>query len=55
MKKLFSLLMVALLVGTMASCSGGTSKKGKATTEDSIAAEFGKLLGLNMKLSLIHI
>ncbi len=49
MKKLFSLLMVALLVGTMASCSGGTSKKGKATTEDSIAAEFGKLLGLNMK------
>ena len=48
MKKLFSLLMVALLVGTMASCNGGTGKK-KATAEDSIAAEFGKLVGLNLK------
>lgn len=35
----------------MASCNGGTGKK-KATAEDSIAAEFGKLVGLNLKQML---
>ncbi|MBQ9584558.1 MAG: FKBP-type peptidyl-prolyl cis-trans isomerase [Muribaculaceae bacterium] len=51
MKKLFSLLMVALLVGAMASCNGnksGTSKTSKL--EDSISLQIGELIGSQIKM-----
>jgi len=53
MKKFFSLLMVALLVGTMASCDnkgGNTAKSSKSG--DSIATEFGKLIGANLNMQM---
>lgn len=54
MKKLFSIMMVALMVGAFTSCNNGGASKGNAAskTEDSIATEFGKLIGQNLKMQL---
>lgn len=48
MKKVFSFIMVALLVGAMTSCNGnGGSKTSKLN--DSITTQMGKLIGENLK------
>jgi len=53
MKKLFSLLMVALLVGTMASCDGGKGdKSGKGgNLADSISQTLGTMIGYQLKMA----
>lgn len=55
MKKLFSLLMVAVLIGTMASCNGEKGGSANANTsnsklEDSISLQFGELIGSQIKM-----
>ena len=52
MKKLFSLIMVALLVGAFTSCKNGATTDAASKTEDSIATEFGKLIGENLKMQM---
>ena len=51
MKKLFSLLMVALLVGTMASCNGGGKKAKSLSLNDSIAEQIGEMIGYQIKMA----
>ena len=53
MKKLFSLLMVAVLIGTMASCNGekgGSTNASNSKLEDSISLQFGELIGSQIKM-----
>jgi FKBP-type peptidyl-prolyl cis-trans isomerase len=53
MKKLFSLLMVAVLIGTMASCNGekgGSANTSNSKLEDSISLQFGELIGSQIKM-----
>ena len=54
MKKLFSVLMVALTLGAMVSCNnGGAGNKSAASkTEDSISTEMGKFIGTNLKAQM---
>ena len=54
MKKLFSIFMVALMVATITSCKNGGAAGNDAAskTEDSIATEFGKLIGQNLKMQM---
>ena len=53
MKKLFSILMVALMLGAFTSCNNaGANKDAASKTEDSIATEFGKLIGQNLKMQM---
>ena len=49
MKKLFSLLMAALLMGAMISCNSNGASNKASKTEDSIATELGKLIGNSLK------
>ena len=55
MKKLFSMLMVALLLGTMVSCNGngkssGSDNANASKLSDSITETFGQLLGGQLKM-----
>ena len=53
MKKLFSLLMVAVLIGTMASCNGekgGSANTSNSKLEDSISLQFGEMIGSQIKM-----
>ncbi len=52
MKKLFSLAMVALLVGTMASCNGNKAGESAKASKmgDSIANQMGELIGSQLKM-----
>lgn len=52
MKKLFSVLMVALLVGTMASCNGNKAGDDSKSSKinDSIAMQMGQLIGSQLKM-----
>lgn len=52
MKKFFSLCMVALLVGTMASCNGNKAGDNSKSSEinDSIAIQMGQLIGSQLKM-----
>jgi FKBP-type peptidyl-prolyl cis-trans isomerase len=52
MKKLFSFIMVALMVGAFTSCKNAGSTDAASKTEDSIATEFGKLIGQNLKMQM---
>ena len=52
MKKFFSVLMVALLVGTMASCNGNKAGDDSKSSKinDSIAMQMGQLIGSQLKM-----
>lgn len=52
MKKLFSVLMVALTVGAMVSCNNGGASKSANKAEDSISTEMGKFIGSNLKAQM---
>ena len=53
MKKLFSLLMVALMMGAMVGCNNnGGESKSAAKGNDSIATEFGKFVGTNLNMQM---
>lgn len=57
MKKLFTLLVVALMMGAMVSCNNnGTASKGNGAnkTEDSISNQLGTLVGNGMKMQLAN-
>lgn len=49
MKKVFSFIMVALLVGAMTSCNGNGGSSKSSKLNDSISNAFGELLGANLK------
>ena len=53
MKKIFSLIMVALLMGAMVSCDqkDGASKSA-SKLNDSLATEFGKFIGMNLNMQM---
>lgn len=53
MKKIFSLIMVALLMGAMVSCDQkeGASKSA-SKLNDSVATEFGKFIGMNLNMQM---
>lgn len=53
MKKLFSILMVALMVGAFTSCNNGenSGKNEKNPLQDSITTQFGELIGSQLKMA----
>ncbi len=53
MKKLFTLLVVALMMGAMVSCNNnGGASKGASKTEDSISNQLGTLTGNGLRMQL---